>query len=208
MGITEGTYFIRGYFVRVAEQMILLDQYGTLPSYRVGLDIIESIVNSDIDSQLVDNTSRILQLRCSWCGSFRNKADFIKKRELDDTDDISFVELSRVENGQLKTFTERSDYNTFSQELPRRTYDESGDYYIKPFKVNVLDSLDNKEGNSGLYEETETTEDGYIPSRDLMVYDVSSEKLHIKGYEVELISNTLVDVANQELLTVRKKIYL
>ena len=57
MGITEGTYFIRGYFVRVAEQMILLDQYGTLPSYRVGLDIIESIVNSDIDSQLVDNAA-------------------------------------------------------------------------------------------------------------------------------------------------------
>ena len=41
----------------------------------------------------------------------------LSKRELDDTDDISFVELSRVENGQLKTFTERSDYNTFSQEL-------------------------------------------------------------------------------------------
>ena len=83
----------------------------------------------------------------------------------------------------------------FHKNVSRRTYDESGDYYIKPFKVNVLDSLDNKEGNSGLYEETETTEDGYIPSRDLMVYDVSSGKAYIKGYEVELISNTLVDVA-------------
>ena len=28
-----------------------------------------------------------------------------------------------------------------------------------------------------------------------MVYDVSSGKAYIKGYEVELISNTLVDVA-------------
>ena len=194
MGITEGTYFIRGYFVRVAEQMILLDQYGTLPSYRVGLDIIESIVNSDIDSQLVDNAAGFSNYAAPGADRLEIKA-ILSKRELDDTDDISFVELSRVENGQLKTFTERSDYNTFSQELARRTYDESGDYYIKPFKVNVLDSLDNKEGNSGLYEETETTEDGYIPSRDLMVYDVSSGKAYIKGYEVELISNTLVDVA-------------
>ena len=79
MGITEGTYFIRGDFVRVAEQMILLDQYGTLPSYRVGLDIIESIVNSDIDSQLVDNAFGFSNYAAPGADRLEIK-DFIKKR--------------------------------------------------------------------------------------------------------------------------------
>ena len=37
--IEEGVYFIRGHFVRVAKQRIILDKYTNLPSYRVGLTI-------------------------------------------------------------------------------------------------------------------------------------------------------------------------
>ena len=39
--IEEGVYFIRGHFVRVAKQRIILDKYTNLPSYRVGLTIAE-----------------------------------------------------------------------------------------------------------------------------------------------------------------------
>ena len=35
--IQDGVYYIRGFFVDVPYQYILLDQYGTNPSYRVGL---------------------------------------------------------------------------------------------------------------------------------------------------------------------------
>ena len=38
--IEEGVYFIRGHFVRVAKQRIILDKYTNLPSYRVGLTIV------------------------------------------------------------------------------------------------------------------------------------------------------------------------
>ena len=35
--IQEGVYFVRGHFVKVTEQRIILDKYTTTPSYRVGL---------------------------------------------------------------------------------------------------------------------------------------------------------------------------
>ena len=35
--IANGVYFIRGFFVEVLDQTVILDQYGNEPSYRVGL---------------------------------------------------------------------------------------------------------------------------------------------------------------------------
>ena len=39
--ITEGIYFIRGYFVKVPTETIVLDQYSNSPSYKIGLAITE-----------------------------------------------------------------------------------------------------------------------------------------------------------------------
>ena len=53
--IGKGIYFIRGYFVNVSKQTILLDNYTNTPSYRVGLKIDELIVGSKDDESLFDN---------------------------------------------------------------------------------------------------------------------------------------------------------
>ena len=42
--IEEGVYFIRGYFVNVNKESLILDQYTNKPSYRVGLFVSEEIV--------------------------------------------------------------------------------------------------------------------------------------------------------------------
>jgi hypothetical protein len=54
--ISEGIYFIRGYFVRVNSETLILDQYSNKPNYRVGLFVNEEIINSDIDETLNDNS--------------------------------------------------------------------------------------------------------------------------------------------------------
>ena len=50
-----------------------------------------------------------------------------------DINDKDFVELLRVENGSVKDIVNRTEYNVFAEELARRTRDESGDYYVRPF---------------------------------------------------------------------------
>ena len=54
--INEGVYFIRGQFVTVNKETLILDQYSNTPNYRIGLNIVEEVVNSDLDESLNDNS--------------------------------------------------------------------------------------------------------------------------------------------------------
>ena len=46
VGIATGVYFVRGNFVDVTADKIVLDPYSNVPSYRVGLNILEEIVTA------------------------------------------------------------------------------------------------------------------------------------------------------------------
>ena len=47
--------------------------------------------------------------------------------------------------------------------MQRRTFDESGHYSVDEFALNVLDSLNDRIDNDGLFLENETTEEGNTP---------------------------------------------
>ena len=55
MSVGDGVYFVRGTFVEVQKQTLILDQYSPNPSFRIGFDIIETIVTADEDPRLNDN---------------------------------------------------------------------------------------------------------------------------------------------------------
>ena len=60
--ISEGVYFIRGNFVQVETETLILDQYTATPSYRVGLSVQEQIITADMDETLNDNSQGYLSL--------------------------------------------------------------------------------------------------------------------------------------------------
>ena len=47
-----GVYFVRGSFVQVQDETIVLSQYSNTPSARIGLRIDEDIINADEDETL------------------------------------------------------------------------------------------------------------------------------------------------------------
>ena len=55
--LSEGIYFVKGYFVEVKSQTLVLDPYRNDGDFKVGLRIQESIVNSDLDENLTDNAA-------------------------------------------------------------------------------------------------------------------------------------------------------
>ena len=55
VSIGNGVFFVRGHFVNVSADKIVLDPYTNNPSYRVGLFIQEELVSADADSSLNDN---------------------------------------------------------------------------------------------------------------------------------------------------------
>ena len=173
--IGDGIYFIRGYFVNVSKQTILLDYYTNTPSYRVGLQIEESLINAKEDESLFDNAKGFSNYASP--GADRLKISLtLSKRSLTDTNDTNFVELLRVKNGRVKKIVTKTEYNQIKDYLATRTFDESGDYTVEPFDLNLEESLNDRLGNDGVYFSNQRTNDGNVPSDDLLGLDISAGK--------------------------------
>ena len=77
--------------------------------------------------------------------------------------------------------------------LARRTHDESGDYTVKDFQFDIREAADDGL-NNGVYPTNATTDDGGLATDDLLSIQVSPGKAYVRGYEIETIVPTYVDV--------------
>ena len=189
VSIDNGVYFVRGTFVEVLKQTIILDYYTNTPTYRVGLRIDESLVGSKDDESLYDNAKGFTNFAAP--GADRLKISLtLAKKPINDLSDANFIEILRVEDGAIKKVADKTVYNIIRDYMADRTFDESGSYAVDEFDLNVLECLNDRVGNDGIYLDTEVTEQGNEPSDDLMCVQVSPGKAYVKGYDVE------VDVAN------------
>ena len=191
--ISNGVYFIRGQFLNVETETLILDQYNNTPNYRIGLFINEEIINSDLDESLNDNSQGYNNY--SAPGSDRLKiSTFLFKKSLNDFDDNNFIELATIKDGVLRAKKINTQYSLIADELARRTYNESGDYFITPFDISIKESLNNKIGNNGIFNSNQFTYSGLSPSETSGIYQISPGKAIIRGYEVETISSTFLDI--------------
>lgn len=193
VSIDNGIYFIRGSFVKVEKETILLDPYQNTPSYRVGFAVREDIITPKDDSSLYDNAKGFNNFAAPGADRFKISVKLTKKL-LDDLNDTDFIELMRVQNGQIKKITTKTEYSIIRDYLAKRTYDESGDYSVDPYEVNIGNSLNNRLGNNGFFFENERTEQGNTPSEDLLSIKVSPGKAYVRGYDVESQGTTILDV--------------
>jgi hypothetical protein len=191
--INDGVYFIRGSFVRVPKQTIVLDYYTNTPSYRIGLRINEQLISSKDDSSLNDNAKGFTNY--SAPGADRLKITLtLSKKPLSDTNDTDFVELLKLKDGAIKKIETKSSYSVLKDYIAQRTYDESGDYVVTPFQFSLNNSLNDRVGNDGLFFDTEKTEQGNTPSDDLMCLKFSPGKAYVRGYDIEKTGIEIVDV--------------
>jgi hypothetical protein len=191
--IANGVYFVRGYFVNVDAQTILLDEYSNTPSYRVGLRVDETIITAKDDDSLYDNAKGFSNYASP--GADRLKINLVlTKKLISDIDDTNFIELLRVRDGVIRKLETQTQYNIIRDYLAKRTYDESGSYSVEPFDLSVHNSLNDRIGSKGLFFEGSTTEDNNQPSDDLMCIKVSPGKAYVKGYDAETTGTSTLDV--------------
>ena len=188
--IRSGIIYSRGFFVRVDQQTILLDKYSDTPSYRIGLQITESLMSSTDDDTLLDNASGSTNENAPGANRLKIELTLVKKA-LTGTQDIdNFIELTRVETGNITKQTKITAYNVLERTLARRTYDESGDYIVKPFTLELREHL-NTGQNNGIYLSTGDP----IGSSTQMVAVLGSGKGYVKGFEIDKPSQTYKNIA-------------
>jgi hypothetical protein len=195
VSVQEGVYFVRGIFARVEKQILLLDQYGTQPSYKVGFDIIESVVNADDDETLYDNARNFSNYTAPGADRFKLELK-LSKKPLDSLETDNFVELINIVSGVAK-FLDDDDVQkeklAVKNQIARRSYDQTGDYLSKPFEITVRDALNDRILERGLYYNNQSTITGNTPTDDKLIYQISPGKAYINGYEVETSKPTLLE---------------
>ena len=198
--IANGIYFIRGTFVDVAADTLILDPYDNNPKYRVGLNILESIITAKDDSSLYDNAKGFSNFAAPGADRLKITTTLAKK-SLNDFNDTSFVEVIRLDDGEVKKLINTSQYSYIMDMLAQRTYEESGNYALGNINVNINDSLDNGVGNNGIFKSDESTkgyngqgDDPNTPSDDLAAVSISAGVAYVKGKRVERSGGEILDL--------------
>ena len=152
--INEGVYYIRGHFVESEEKTLLLDQYDDQPSYRVGLIVTEDIETYLEDDALLDNAQGFSNFTAPGADRLKIEID-LAKIDLGERDDVeNFVELLVVKNGQLVNNNRSKQETENAKYVAERVDDLAGDFYVDQPEVEVVESLNDKEGNGGIYDPT------------------------------------------------------
>ncbi len=183
--VEEGIYFVNGYFVRNDKQLLVIDDYYDNPSAKVGFTIKEDIVTPEEDASLYDNS--IGSSNYSAPGAHRLKISLtIKKFELSETTDKNFIQLITVYKGAVQKKVSPTNYSLIEQTLARRTFDESGDYIVNDFSVDIREYAQ-KDKNGGFYKVDEFGSFNGLTESEAsrkMLAGIGPGKAYIRGYEI------------------------
>ena len=143
--IQKGIYFVNGFFTQVDAQTVILDKYTNTPTYRVGLDVSEDVVTPEEDNNLFDNAQGSTNYAAP--GAHRYKITLtLEKRPTEADGDVDFIELLRIKNGETQFQVKNAAYADIMDTMARRTYDESGNYSVRPFGIDVREHRNNDRG--------------------------------------------------------------
>ena len=194
--VESGIYYVRGQFVRVAEQTLVLSDSSTTVSKRVGFTISETLVTPEVDTTLTDNATGSSNYAAK--GAHRLKIELtLASLDTTSTADSTFLEVMRVSSGIVANSARNTEYSVLGDTLARRTFDESGDYTVRPFQFDMRETVDSTVANidfDGVYASGATTDDGNTASNDLLTLAITPGKAYVKGYEIEKIATTYKDI--------------
>lgn len=138
----DGTNISNGVFVQVNPQTIILNKYSNTPSNRIGLNIIETIHDYIDDAGLLDPAIGASNFQAPGADRYKIILN-LESRSLQLGDDDGFIELVRMESGNVIKMVNGSVYNVIDDYIAKRTYETNGDYVVDDFKLSTSANTSN-----------------------------------------------------------------
>ena len=101
--------------------------------------------------------------------------------------------MFRLKAGTLQDRPISDVKTSFEDTLARRTFDESGDYAVRNFELDVREHLLSGT-NRGVNAAGTTSADGNTAVESKLAFGLSQGKAYVRGYEISKIGTTYVDV--------------
>jgi len=190
-----GVYFVRGHFVQTTDQDFVVSKLTTNKNLRVGFKVVEDIIDELTDPTLNSNALGYSNFMGPGASRLRIRLQMAGKELADDAPDSSFVEVIRIRDNQVQNQVDTSEYAELMKTLAKRTYEESGDYTVTPFGLDVREHL--KTGNDGVF----PPEEGGDESKFVAV--VKPGIGYVQGYRTENVGNqnVVIDKARGSTLS-------
>ena len=136
--VGDGVVYQKGYFSRVNQHRVIVNKYSNTGFDKVvGFDTTESIVDSNIDTSLLDNASGQPNATAPGANRLKLAPVLVVKTKAEADANAEFLSVVEFSEGNPYKQTARTVYNKIGDELARRTSDESGNYVIDPFILNT-----------------------------------------------------------------------
>lgn len=136
--VDDGVYFIHGFFVAVNKQSLILEKYSDAPTYQVGLKFSEEIITEQEDVSLLDPALGSSNYNGPGAHRYKIGLSLIKQSPTDSIEN-NFVLLFNVVNGLIQEIRDKTQYSELMKMIAKRTYEESGNYIVDPFKNSIYE---------------------------------------------------------------------
>ena len=203
INIEEGVYFISGTFIQVPAGSLILDKYTNTPDYIVGLKVTESIISSAEDSTLLDNAQGVPNTSAPGANRYKISTELVKEPlSIASRTEASYITLVRVEGGKVAVdTTDKNNETELTERLARRTFEESGDYVVEPFQLNIKEYL-NTGSNNGFKTTAQIIADGDAANTSAaeafgnarLAVGVEPSVAYVKGFRVQNNTTKFVTV--------------
>jgi len=176
--VDEGTIYQKGYFSRVSSQLEIVNKYSNTGFTKsVGFKTEESIVTSSTDTSLLDNATGTYNYAAP--GANRLKLApvlYVLDKDVADAN-TDFLPIIEFADGRPYKQNLTTVYNILGDEMAKRTYEESGNYFLNQFLVTTKDSPTFSESSS------------------VFKIAIDPGTAYISGYRVQTIDNYIANVA-------------
>ena len=195
VALEDSVFYLKKTFVRVPKQIIVLEKYnqGDIPSYNIGVLVNDEIISAADDYSLYDNAYGTPNEAASGADRYKISGILVDRKDITEAQLENFIELIKLEKGVVATKPKEENpvIPMLQQILARRTYDESGDYIVDTFDLDIREhllqeSLITKQNNNGVYKLSEAGKE------ELLVAQLDPGVAYIRGHEVRITEITKI----------------
>jgi len=202
VSVNEGVFFVSGNFVYTPAATIILEKYIVDADARVVYTVSENIVTSADDSTLTDNALGYPNEAAPGAHRYQIELTLAKQPiALADRNEANIIQLLVVKKGKVAA-TARTAYSELGDVLAQRTYEESGNYTVRPFQINIRELL-NDNTNGGLYTVTQLRDQYAELTNNTLATTYGENRLavglepsvaYVNGYRIQLEQTAYIEV--------------
>jgi len=189
MSVSEGTIFQKGFFARVTPQVISVNPFSSnVTGYVVGFNTVEEIVDENIDPSLADNALGYPNENAPGAHRLKLIPSLVAKLKTETSTNKNFFAIVEFDGQNPTEQKDSAQYGTILDQFANRTYEESGNYLIRPFQIEALTNSANSQ---------------------TFYYNTSPGIGYVRGYRIEKLAPTKIEalkastteVAQNQLIT-------